>query len=287
MKASPLWGTFFLTALLSTALLSIVSAPAWGGVIAYYGFNSSATTDNSGNGNNLTVSGGATIDTGGGNQAFGAGALSLDGTGFVYRALNDPSFDFGTGDFAVSLFYRREVGGTTRPLIGNGSTANIGSDPLSGFTLNMQDLGGTPDIANLQGSSLTTTAPANPNDILAFSHIVAQRNAGTFELWIDGALVDTQANGIDVNTGMAFAVGAQNVEANGTIADSSDVFSGLIDEVWVFDNALTGTQIAELAANDPPFPIGGGGGGATPEPGTGIVLAGLLCGWLVRLRRIA
>jgi hypothetical protein len=71
------------------------------GLEGYWSFNGTAA-DQSGNGNNLSLHGGATFASGG---QFGQ-ALSLDGVegSYAYQTTNNTAFDFGSSDFTIQAW---------------------------------------------------------------------------------------------------------------------------------------------------------------------------------------
>jgi len=50
----------------------------------------------------------------------------------------------------------------------------------------------------------------------------------------------------NVDTSNAFAIGSRNITSGGATTGGSLFFTGLIDEVFIFDNALNATEISNL-----------------------------------------
>lgn len=101
--------------------LGLLAGPADAAPFAYYSFDVDTTTDSSGNGRDLTVSGGTTLAAG----KFGT-AAAFDGVNdFLWR--NDPLFNF-PGNFAISFWYQTDIlADTFQPLVSKvETTGNLG-----------------------------------------------------------------------------------------------------------------------------------------------------------------
>ncbi len=209
-------------------------------VLAHWSFDSNLT-DSSGNNRTLTASGGAATTAL--NSRFGGGSLRTDGVNdFVYR--NDSAFDFGTADFAISFWYLRGNNDVTDALLGQGSS--IAND---GY---LARIDGTTDAnAQLQmilddNGAYRAGALAPAGDNSAFQHVVMQRSGDLLQIYVNGSLFasDTGNDNVDVSaSGYAFAVGARNIFDNGTTAGQENFFNGWLDEIWVYDSALSQGEI--------------------------------------------
>ena len=87
----------------------ILAAPVTAGVLPHYSFDNAATTDDSGNGQDLTAGNGGPTQVGG---QFGS-AADFNGSSFLYLngAASNSAFNFGAGDFpgAVVRVGRNEL----------------------------------------------------------------------------------------------------------------------------------------------------------------------------------
>ena len=75
-----------------------------------------------------------------------------------------------------------------------------------------------------------------------------QRNGDLLQIYVNGALFasDTGNDNVDISaSGYAFAIGARNIFDNGTTAGQENFFNGWIDEVWVYDSALSQSEITD------------------------------------------
>lgn len=211
-------------------------------VLAHWSFDSNLT-DESGNNRTLTSSGGAAVTLA--QSRFGGGSLRTDGANdFVYR--NDSAFDFGTSDFALSFWYLRGNNDNLDSLLGQGSS--IAND---GYLARID--GATDANAQLQmilddNGAYRAGALAPAGDNATFQHVVMQRNGDLLQIYVNGALFasDTGNDNVDISaSGYAFAIGARNIFDNGTTAGQENFFNGWIDEVWVYDSALSQSEITD------------------------------------------
>jgi len=235
----------------------MIGASAHADVVAHYTFDNTLA-DSGANGLDLTTGSGSA------NYAAGKFGQAVDcinpsggsGTGnYHYNA--STLFDFGTGDFAVAFWYQSDhVNGVLpRPFdIGqlvtkdNHTTANPGwglrvtndgaLNPFLGYLIEPAGGGNTVDFSS-------TPAPADDNTV--YHHLVLQRNGDNMESWLDGVLLDSTPGVDNVNVtapGYAFAVGARGVLSSGGLASGGGYgLDGRIDELWVFDAALSEDQI--------------------------------------------
>ena len=267
---------FHVRGVLLAALLCGLGGRAFGAVLAHWSFDSNLN-DSSGNNRTLTSSGGAAITTSA--SKFGGGSLRTDGINdFVYR--DDTAFDFGVNDFAISFWYLRGNNDVLDSLLGQGTS--IDND---GYHARID---GTTDAnAQLQfilddNSGYRAGVLAPTQDNAAFQHVVMQRAGDVLQIYVNSTLVatDTGNDNVDVSssTAYAFAIGARNILSGGTTEGQENFFNGWIDEVWMFDTALTQNEISAGYTRN--F-------AQVPEPGTvSSLLIGLALLRFVRGRRV-
>ncbi|MDA7881930.1 PEP-CTERM sorting domain-containing protein [Akkermansiaceae bacterium] len=273
-----------LSALLILATGSAGATVTVGNLIAFYDFNGNAN-DGSGNGADASLNLGAVIsaDGTGYSSAIGDSALDLGpstggtaGTAANAFATVDFSSATASGAMAVS-FWQFDLG--------NGAGANFSS---TSFGIVSSSGGGTRgfqahtpwgnDILYFDHGGACCTGPNRLTDpaigttlLDGWHHIVLQVDNGSKEIWVDGALVASQATGaaaIPTFTG-DLMMGAEP-------AGTNNGFGGRIDEFAVWNSVLSPDDITALA----------GGAGTqsilVPEPSSGILM---LLGGLALIRR--
>jgi hypothetical protein len=112
----------FILATLGLSALFVGGTPgaANAALIAHYSFDTSVTSDDSGNGHNLnTGNGGPSQVTG----QFG-NAADFNGSSFLYLngATQNSAFNIGTGNFAMSFWYQSD-GSAFSPFVGKNSSS--------------------------------------------------------------------------------------------------------------------------------------------------------------------
>jgi hypothetical protein len=204
-------------------------------VIAHYSFDNAVTLDDSGNARHLTTGGGGPSQTGG---VFGSSA-DFDGSSFLYMAgaPSNSAFNFGAGDFSISLWYESDSSSFT-PLVGkNSSSLDEGYATWVNASFLAGDMGDTT-------AGVGTPRPSDGE----FHHVVFQSLAGILRLYVDTILVGASVSVPSDALGSAFAVGSRNISFAGAENHNgvSQKLDGRLDEVWLFDHALTGTEISNL-----------------------------------------
>jgi PKD repeat protein len=206
-----------------------VGSPATG-LVAAYGFDEglgAAALDVSGNGNNGTVTGASWTS----NSRFGK-ALSFGGSSLVTVA-DSASLDLSSG---------MTLEAWVNPVALNGSWMNV-----------IFKANGDPGSANpaylLQGCSAASSAPSvyingapsnlaasSPLPLNTWSHIAATYDGATIRFFVNGLLVASRAQ-----TGAIIA--SSDVLTIGGNAYSGQNWAGLIDEVRIYNRALSPVEI--------------------------------------------
>lgn len=235
----------------------------FGGLVAHYGFENN-TNDSNGS-YNLGQTG--TITYAGGQ--FGD-AVNFDGSSFLWS--NSSDFNIGGSDFAVSLWYQTDVTTGFQPLVSKNS-----NNTDKGWAVNASGSGVAGDLNDTVGGEVGTSNPSTSN----FHHVVFQRDGSTLELYFDGILVDTDTVTGHTVSNNSFTVGSRNTYNGGQGSLNGAIpFTGLMDELWVFDNTLTQSEISNLYNNNSLA--------AVPEPAAfSMVLMALMALGLVRRRQTA
>jgi hypothetical protein len=199
------------------------------GLVAAYGFDEGAGTslvDSSGHGQNGTISG-ATWSASGKNGS----ALSFDGVNDWVTITDSDDLDLTTG-MTLEAWVRPMAANNWETVIlkermGGLAYALYGGSP-SGPPASYVTRSGTSDDVGADG---TFSLPLN-----AWSHLAATYDGATIRLYVDGSLVSsTPAAGSILQSSNPLRIGGNAVWG--------EYFAGLIDEVRIYDRALTQTQI--------------------------------------------
>jgi RHS repeat-associated protein len=222
------------------------------GLVAAYGFEEASgttATDVSATGNNGALENGATrVDYG----RFGRGVL-FDGTNDQVRVPDASSLD--VTDLTIEAWVRTDVVGGTRTVVSRGSTASGCTGPLYGMRLSAAT---TPQGGSCGTWASGTGSAASVREGM-WSHVAVTRS-GT-NMWI-------YRNGEQIYTG---TVEAQTNDTADLLigAGTGGQFSGVIDEVRVYNRALSQTEIDK----DMRRPVVAGAKRPASSPQTGLVAA--------------
>ena len=234
-----------------TGSLSLTTlAPA--ALIGYWDFNEGTGTSvaNSANASfNGTVAGGAAWVPG--PLGFGS-ALSFDG---VDDQVNT-SFSAVTGSAARTVAawikYPNQPGSSPNEFdaivsYGNNTTSNR-------WTFRVSDTGAiTPYQLRLEASGGGVNAPTLLNDD-AWHHVAVVQSGGTLgtvSLYVDGALQSVAYNGGGAALAINTVTGANTLTIGGSLHSAAYNFLGSIDEVRMYDEALTQSQVQALMVPEP------------------------------------
>lgn len=201
--------------------------------IAYYPFNGNAD-DESGNGNNGTVNGAnLTMDRFGNENS----AYSFDGTNENIQIASAPENTLGTNNFSISTWFKSSS--QDEMFIWNKSSTNCGDTevgPSIGFR---QSSDGTLSVV----ADLSTTYTLNSLDTVndgVWHFVVLVRENNSMTLYLDGLVENTIT--IDVDTDFTTTL---DLYIGGTTL-CGNFYQGDIDEFSIYDQALSGAEIAEL-----------------------------------------
>jgi PKD repeat protein len=210
--------------------------------IASYSFDESSgttVTDASGNGHNGTIVGATRTSAG-----RRGGALEFNGTSSFVSVNPTPAMDLTSG-MTLSAWVKPTALGGWRPIILKSELSYVLHG--SGSQSSAPNVGGTFASANLFGP---VALPLN-----TWSHLAATYDGATLRLYVDGNLVASRAQtgAIQPSSG-ALHIGADPV--------FNAFWAGAIDEVRIYDRALSDTEVKrEIGPKTPE-----GFGFATPTP---------------------
>ena len=162
-------------------------------------------------------------------QIANAKAMSFNGTDQYVEVSNSTDFDFGTGDFTWSLWvdYKTHVNYSGLLYTGISNSRYRLKFQTSGQILFMQNADGDSQVANL-GTNITGTG---------WHHLCLVRSSGIITTYLDGSAVDTDSRAGNVNSlGSDLIIGR----------NGSSYFNGQIDEVALFNTALSASKIQQI-----------------------------------------
>ncbi|HZT22395.1 MAG TPA: LamG-like jellyroll fold domain-containing protein [Verrucomicrobiae bacterium] len=204
--------------------------------IAHYSFESNGL-DSSGNGNNCELVG---------SPAFAAGkyglALSLNGSG--QYAMVPAGIMAGVTNFTIAAWVYWNGGNAWQRIFdfGNDTTQYLFLTPLSGS--------GTLRFAISTNSYFAEQIlETSPLPVGQWEHVAVTRNGNIAKLYTNGMLA---ASGTVTISPASFNPVLNNLGMSQYPADP--FFNGRLDEVFIFNYALSDMEIARLAANQPPPP---------------------------------
>jgi hypothetical protein len=180
-------------------------------------------------GNNGTLHGGATFAAGKVDRAF-----SFNGTS-AFVEIGPPGSITGTGPFSIDAWVQTSSGNDMEIISQRDPGATDGEYEFHIFGGNLVFYTYDGGVTNL---SMTSTALVDDGQ---FHHVAVVRAVdGTGQLYIDGNLDTTQSpNGISNLQPLGVAIGVDR-------RDKVRFFNGLIDEVEIFNSALSAGDIASI-----------------------------------------
>ena len=191
-----------------------------------YHLNGNAN-DTSGNGLNGTEVGAPTYAAGQIGQA-----ISLDGTTGQYASVaNDPAITI-TGSMSISAWVNMELTGDGFQRIAAKATGGSGA---GGYALYV-NTNGQPRVAF--GGTQTTGAATGLITASTWHHVVGTWDGTSARVYVDGAVVDTQAAG----SGPGSSTADLHIGADPSFPGLRD-FKGLLDEVAIWSRALSDAEV--------------------------------------------
>ncbi len=207
-------------------------------IVAHYTFDGN-TSDSSGNANHpIVTSGTPTFVTG----KYGS-AMDLDGTS-QYEMLPANMLASVT-NFTIACWVNWDGGNAWQRILdfGNDTTQYMFLTPSSGS--------GTLRFAvTTNGGGAEQILETAPLPVGQWQHIAVTRNGNTAKLYTNGVL--------SVSGTLTIAPASFNPALNylgESQFESDPLFNGRLDDLFIYNYALSGTEITRLAANLPPPPV--------------------------------
>ncbi|MGB8942830.1 MAG: LamG domain-containing protein, partial [Streptomyces sp.] len=168
-------------------------------------------------------------------------AITLDGQNDAVRLPFRRQLPLGTKDFTASLWFRYSATTGEQPLLWMGGIGTnqpqvwLRGEPASNRVTGLITTreGSTPP----KSASVRTTSAHNDGQ---WHHIALRRGGGRLTMSVDGTQISTAdvPGSVTRTSGYGFHVGQR--------VDSRAHFTGSIDEVRVYDRALSDAELAEL-----------------------------------------
>ena len=221
------------------------------GLVADWQFDDGSGTsasDSSGNGNTGTLNGGAVWDTG-----KTSGGLTFDGTGYV--TVSSPNaIPIKDSGYTISAWIKT-TGGSSQGIIGWGDYDTQSAVNATRIASAGDCSGGNGIMNYWWGNDVVGCASSGTNlNDGTWHHVVTEYDGSTRQIYIDGVLATfDNPSPINVTRDDDITIGV-------THPGNGETFTGTIDNVRIYNRALSQTQIAALETNDG----GVGGGGGTP-----------------------
>ena len=203
-------------------------------LVAHYEFNEgsgSTLVDSSATGNDGTLLGSPSWTAG----QIGSGALDFSGDFDRVEIADNAATDFGSGDFSVGFWFN-----SNSP---SASVSRLVGDLNGGYGFVFYESSGTLNfLANSSGGSATTSVGGLFDG--NWHHVVGTRSGSDFNLYVDGSLAS------NVNAGAVTSVSNAETLRIGASSSSHGDYDGLIDEVRLYDRALSSDDVTQLFAFD-------------------------------------
>ncbi|MCO6044661.1 LamG domain-containing protein [Aeoliella sp. ICT_H6.2] len=246
------------TSLLILGLISVTSTRA--ALVTHYTFDADATASV---GLDATLGSAASIDNT--DFAMGGGSLALSGapttdTAGEDGAISGGSYEWTTSDVRTAAFWMKA--GTQ--VDANPTMLSLGSGTGGGNRFDIR-LAGENLRLEVQSGGFTTTSAVGDGEWHHVAVVVpnATSTVDDVEYYIDGAYVGTFSNGQNVDTGIG------PLRIGDSYQDTNRDFVGHIDDVRLYDSALSASEIASLV----------------PEPSSLMLLGLAVAAAAVRQRR--
>jgi len=246
-----------LTLVFAFSAFHIARADITTGLVGYWNFDEgsgASAADSSGNGTAGTLMNGPAWVTGKIVQA-----LSFNGSSqYVSLPSNPSSLDI-TGALTLSAWVNETANPTARTVvISKGDPALLYQYELTGSTNGHVNFSVCNSVGCLTSGTYTSSTLFSPG---AWHHVVGTYDGnGNAIMYVDG----TNVQAVSSSTMTALKSGVSGVWIGGLPASSRD-FNGTVDDVRIYNRALSASDVAELYAYTGSSG-GGSSGGGTPPP---------------------
>ena len=194
------------------------------------GTGTGTVVDSSGGGNDGTINGGALYEPG----VVGSGALSFDGTDDYVDIGLVPALDLTGGSYTIAFWAKQDA-----PQLGRIVNMDDGGSPLDGYSVFAS---GNMRITHSNGSANDFDVPS-PFGVWSHTAAVYDSVGQTLTLYIDGVA----AGSIPIAGGDVTSDGNDPLWFGGIPCCASQFFEGSLDDIRLYEVALSAGEINELA----------------------------------------
>lgn len=214
------------------------------GPIAYWRFNETSGTtavDVTGNGHDATYSGGVTLGAAGVMHDGSADtAASFDGVDDEVLGLDWGTLEFaGTAPFTVEVWLTHSGKNALQGIITKAYSHGTGNNDGWGMAINNSDISITRASGTAtQGASSTVVGGT-------VAHAVGTYDGTTLTLYINGTAVSASTTAISIPANTEPLYIANGSSPGGGPGDGSKRYQGKLDEIAIYDRALTAAEVSE------------------------------------------
>lgn len=221
--------------------------PLAANIVAYWGFNSinsGSTPDDSGNGHTGTVTGGVSAVSG---QIDNA--LSFDGSnGKVAVGNMDVTASSGNDGITLAAWINPDQW-TTASRDNRIISKATGTQDQDHYWMLSGIASGSDTYLRMRlkagGSTTTLIASSGNLATSTWTHVAGTYDGSTIRLFVNGSQVGSTSKSGTINTSSSVGV------TIGINPDNNRPFDGKLDEVYIFDRALSASEISDLMTRDP------------------------------------
>jgi hypothetical protein len=255
--------------LIAMLFVAVLAVPTYADLLGYWRFDGN-TNDSSGNGNDGELMNGASL-SGDIPAVFTAGqSLLLAGGNQHVLVPHDPSLDV-TSRMTITAWVKPVGNAGWDGVLAKNPSDGSNANHAGNYELRIENVSRQPHFLYQRGGANDTVFPiatSAPIPEGQWSHLAVTVEAGaTVDYYLNGAYVES------VGVQSTFGATNSNPLYIGSRADLFTTFDGLIDEVAIFDEVLSGERIQQISA-----------GALIPEP-SAAMLAFVAAPLLLRYRK--
>jgi len=225
--------------------------PYFGNVVLLLHMNgtngSTSFVDSSSSAKTVTAYGGAAISTA--QSKFGGSSGAFDGANTYLLVDDSTDWYLGAGEFTIEAFIRLTAQATTATIAAQRGTDS--NNHAWSFTASTTGGGQLQFRYTSNGSSVVVRNPTWVPSLNTWYHVCACRAAGNLRLFVDGVVINSGANGVDIfNSPKPLMIGAGNNNTTTTVPINH--LNGHIQDLRITKGV--GRYAANFTVPTQPFP---------------------------------